>query len=169
MRAEVSLNIVDRVRIASPCPAKWEDMTGDDKVRHCALCNLKVHDLSVLRREDAEALLAAHFTPGGTKRGERFCGQWRRRADGTVIFGDCPAGLGKLRARVRRSVARVAAIAGLTSLLAACSPGGGRTGGSFAADDDDGVRTMPGEVDVREPIEPRAPQEMPPPSTNEAP
>ena len=30
-----SLNLLDRVRIASPCSASWSDMAGDDRVRFC--------------------------------------------------------------------------------------------------------------------------------------
>jgi hypothetical protein len=117
MAADVSLELLDRVRIASPCPAKWEDMTGDERVRHCAACNLNVYNLSAMSREDAAALLASHLTPTGAKSGERLCGTWLRRADGTVIFGDCPVGFAKVRARTRRAAARLAAAVGLTALL----------------------------------------------------
>jgi hypothetical protein len=166
MAGDVSLSVLDRVRIASPCPARWEDMTptGDGAVRHCGQCNLKVHNLSAMSRGEAEALLGMYFGGDGAKRGERLCGQWRRRADNTIIFGDCPVGLAKLRARVRRSVARVAAMAGLTSLLAACSRDGG---GGGHADSDDGATVWMGIVAAPAPVQAPEPAASSTPTTPE--
>lgn len=115
MASDVRLSVLDRIGIASPCSARWEDMTGDDRVRHCAQCNLKVTNLSALSQAEAEALLTAHFGADGTKVGGRLCAQWRRRADGTIIFGDCPEGLARVRARMKRSVVRLAAMVGVTT------------------------------------------------------
>jgi hypothetical protein len=131
MTPDFPLTLIDRARIASPCPARWDDMTltGDDHVRHCGRCDLKVHNLSGMRRDEAEAVLASYFAPGGSRQRQRLCAQWRRRPDGTMIFGDCPVGLAKLRRKVWRTVARAAAVAGFTSLLAACTGGGGDSSG----------------------------------------
>jgi hypothetical protein len=141
MPTQVSLNILDRVGIASACTARWEDMapTGDDHVRRCSMCSLDVHDLSAMGRAEAEALLASHLTPGGANQGRRLCGSLRRRADGTIIFGDCPVGLARARAAARRSTARVAALVGLASVLGAALTRAERSGwrpgdsGSFLA------------------------------------
>ncbi len=46
------------LRITSPCPESWEAMTGDDRARVCARCQLAVVDLAELRRADAERLIA---------------------------------------------------------------------------------------------------------------
>lgn len=113
---DVALSLLDRVRIASPCTARWADMAGDDKVRHCAQCNLKVHNFSAMAREEAEALLARHFADDGTTTGGRVCGGWYRRPDGTAILADCPVGLARLKAQARRFVAGAAALSGLTVL-----------------------------------------------------
>jgi hypothetical protein len=104
--SERALPLLEQIRIASPCPVRWEDMTGDDKARHCASCNLKVYNLSAMTRDEAEALVVS-------KSGERLCVQLHKRADGTVITQDCPVGLAAARARVRRAVARVAAAFGI--------------------------------------------------------
>lgn len=117
MSRTVSLNLLDRVRIASPCPARWEDMAGDDKVRHCAQCDLDVHNFSAMTREEAEGVLQRHLGAGGEQGSGRVCAGWYRRADGTAIFQDCPRGLAALRAKARRFVAGVAALCGVSALI----------------------------------------------------
>jgi hypothetical protein len=117
-----SLNVLDDLRIASPCSESWERMTGDERVRHCGKCQLDVFNLSEMTRDDAMALLEARAGVG-----QRMCVRLYRRADGTVITQDCPAAL----QRVRRRVARLgAALAGL--LLAAVSFAGGARRGESA-------------------------------------
>jgi len=100
---------LDHLRIASPCPANWEQMTGDDQVRFCDLCNLHVYNIARMTRNEAEALIA--------DTGTRICTRLYRRTDGTVITRDCPVGL---RA-ARRKVASVAGavFAAVVSLCAA--------------------------------------------------
>jgi hypothetical protein len=105
----VSLPMLSRVKIASPCPVKWEDMhaVGDgERVRHCDECNLNVYNLSAMTAEDAEGLLVAN-------EGRRLCGAFYRREDGTVLTRDCPVGLVFVRAKMARAVARMSAVAGL--------------------------------------------------------
>ncbi|HSS20747.1 MAG TPA: carboxypeptidase-like regulatory domain-containing protein [Pyrinomonadaceae bacterium] len=104
----ISSNL-DRLRVASPCPKSWEQMTGDDRVRFCDQCQLNVYNLSALSRLEAESLIAS--TEG------RLCGRFFRRADGTVLTTDCPVGLRALRLRVsKRAAAVFAAIASFASL-----------------------------------------------------
>lgn len=43
--------------IPVPCPADWNEMTGDDRSRHCESCQKSVHHLSSLTQAEAEALL----------------------------------------------------------------------------------------------------------------
>src|SRR5579872_5483516 len=85
---------LDDVRIASPCSARWEDMVGDDRVRHCGQCEKDVYFLSGMTRTEAEALLAA--------RGASLCARIFRRADGTVLTADCPVGIAARIARGAR-------------------------------------------------------------------
>jgi hypothetical protein len=102
-------DLLARVRIASPCPASWSGMEGDERVRFCRLCNLNVYNLSGMMREEAAALVAG--AEG------RLCARLYRRADGKVLTRDCPTGLRAVRRRARRTAAAVlASVASLWSL-----------------------------------------------------
>lgn len=104
----ISLDVVD---IASPCPASWDAMRGDDHVRFCGECNLHVYNISEMSREAATALIA--------QREGRLCVRMYRREDGTLITNDC----GRLRAAAKRAArwsvaaATVVLSAALTLLL----------------------------------------------------
>jgi hypothetical protein len=95
------------IRIASPCPARWDQMTGDERVRHCSECNLSVYNLSAMTEREIDRLLAAH-------QGQRLCTRLYRRADGTVITQDCPWSFRALKRRVARVAGAV-----LSALLSA--------------------------------------------------
>jgi Carboxypeptidase regulatory-like domain len=99
-------NCLDNVRVAAPCSVSWESMSGTNVVRFCDQCELHVYDFSQLTREEAESLVAG--TEG------RICGRLYRRADGTILTKDCPAGLRAIRRRVGRMA--TAAVAALLSL-----------------------------------------------------
>jgi len=75
-------------------------MAGDDRVRHCAECNLNVYNFAAMTGFEIAELLA-------NRQGRRVCARIYRRADGTMITQDCPKGL---RAVIRR-VSRVAGAA----------------------------------------------------------
>lgn len=96
---------LDTIEVATPCPAAWGEMTGDERVRHCAECKLNVYNLSEMTRSDATALV--QHAEG------RLCVRFRRRADGTVITKDCPVGLSAVRRRVRLARARAFALLSL--------------------------------------------------------
>ena len=85
-------NPLDHVRIAAPCPADWDQMIGDERVRFCGQCSLNVFNLSSMTRSDAESLIAR--TEG------RLCVRFYRRSDGSIITKDCPLGLRAIRRRV---------------------------------------------------------------------
>src|SRR5262245_27345577 len=97
---------LDNIRVASPCPASWEKMTGDDRVRHCQECKLNVYNLSEMTRIEAERLIA--------NREGRMCVRFYRRVDGTILTRDCPRGLQAVVRRVSRLAG--AALTALTSL-----------------------------------------------------
>jgi Carboxypeptidase regulatory-like domain len=86
-----------QIRIASPCPANWERMPGNDQVRHCSECNLNVYNLSAMTEREIKQLIAAN-------QGRRLCGRFYRRADGTVITQDCPWSLRAMGRRTSRIV-----------------------------------------------------------------
>ena len=58
---EVSLS---DIRVASPCPADWNKMVGDERVRHCAECNLNVYNLSAMTERQVQALIAGGHGEG---------------------------------------------------------------------------------------------------------
>ncbi|MBZ5504642.1 MAG: carboxypeptidase-like regulatory domain-containing protein [Acidobacteriia bacterium] len=91
--------LLNNIRIASPCSADWEKMIGDDRVRHCGQCNLNVYNLSAMSSTEAQALV--------TKHEGRLCVRFYHRRDGTVLTRNCPVGL-KV---VMRRVSRIAGIA----------------------------------------------------------
>jgi hypothetical protein len=110
---EVQLN---NIRIASPCPADWEKMVGDDWKRHCAECNLNVYNLSAMTERQVQELIAAT----GSK---RLCVRFYRRADGTVVTQDCPWSLRAMTRKVSRIAATVlTAIMGVSVALARNKP-----------------------------------------------
>ncbi len=112
----VSLPLLQRAQIAAPCHERWEEMTGDERTRHCAACRLDVHNIAGMSEAEAEALLRSAFNDDGSPI-ERLCARIYRRADGTILTADCPVGVESLRVRARRSAARVAAALGITTLI----------------------------------------------------
>ena len=87
-------NPLDHVRVAAPCTADWGRMLGTERARFCPQCNLNVYNLSGMSKGEAEALLAG-------KEG-RLCVRFYRRADGTILTENCPAGLCALKRRAAR-------------------------------------------------------------------
>ena len=53
-----SVRSFDRIKIPAPCDADWEAMSGNDQVRFCEHCNLRVTDLSSMTRQEATRLVA---------------------------------------------------------------------------------------------------------------
>lgn len=89
-------------------------MSGDERARHCRECGLNVYDISKMTR--AEAVRLVTTTEG------RLCGRLYRRADGTVLTADCPAGWRSVKRRTAR-----AAGAALTAVLGLFTSGFAQT------------------------------------------
>ena len=83
------------LRISSPCPESWDEMSGDDRVRFCGRCNLSVYNLAVMSRQETEALV--RNTNG------RLCGRLYLRGNRTATLRDCRGG--RRVKLVRRAVA----------------------------------------------------------------
>jgi hypothetical protein len=83
---KIPLDLINGVRIASPCPASWAQMAGTDRVRQCSLCDQAVYDLSAMTAAEV-----AQFLGAGD---EDVCVRLYRRTDGTVMTRDCPKGAG---------------------------------------------------------------------------
>lgn len=109
------INLND-IRIASPCPADWEKMVGDERVRHCAECNLNVYNLSAMTEQQVHELIE-------DSRGKRLCARFYRRADGTILTQDCPWSLRALTRKISRvAAAALTAIMGVTVAMARNKP-----------------------------------------------
>jgi len=101
------LPVLTSIRVASPCPADWDGMAGDDRIRHCGQCDMNVYNLSDMTRAEAEALV--------TKAEGRLCIRYYQRKDGTVLTRDCPTGV-RIRRRRRRGL--MAGLAASLSMVA---------------------------------------------------
>jgi hypothetical protein len=105
-----------RLNIASPCPADWEKMIGDERVRHCSECNLNVYNISAMTEPQAMQLIAKN-------QGQRVCLRLYRRADGTVITRNCPWNLRSMTRKISRLAAAVlTAIMSVTIAMAKGKP-----------------------------------------------
>jgi len=112
-------DLLNSLRIASPCPVNWAQMTGDDQKRHCSLCNLHVYNISEMTRRDAVALIAG--SEG------RICARLFRRTDGTVITRDCPVGLRAVRRKLAKTTTAVfTAILSLATMVMGQKPKTGK-------------------------------------------
>jgi hypothetical protein len=106
---ETSLKILSDIRIASPCPAKWDAMSGDERARHCGSCEKTVYNISALTADEAAELIAAHEG--------KLCIRMFRRSDGTVITRDCPVGRAeRIRKSIRAMIVSAASWLGLLPL-----------------------------------------------------
>jgi hypothetical protein len=100
---------IDKLRVASPCSVGWDAMTGDERARHCDLCQLNVYNISEMTRAEAENLI--------TSRESRLCIRLYKRADGTVLTKDCPVGWRAYQKRMTRlASATLATVLGLFSI-----------------------------------------------------
>ena len=120
----VPLPLLDSIRIASPCPMKWEEMRAIDdedgeRRRFCDHCSLHVHNIAGLTRSEAERML--HEAAGG-----RVCVRLFRRTDGTILTRDCPVGRAALH---RRAMARVVQGVGFIACSFIAAVSWARTGG----------------------------------------
>lgn len=117
-----TVNLLNEITIAAPCPVTWNTMQGDDRVRHCGQCQKNVYDLSELTAAEVVELIQ-------TNEGQ-LCIQLFRRADGTVITADCPVGMRwriwnwRIWKRLRKSMAWAASLFALV-FLPGCPMGGG--------------------------------------------
>ena len=88
-------------------------MTGDEKSRVCAQCDLSVLNASEMTDEEVMMAIMSLQT------GKRVCMRIYRRHDGTILTKDCPVGLRKKLAANARRVA--AWLAGGLSVLVSLS------------------------------------------------
>lgn len=74
-----------KISYQNPCSVRWKDLeddpTGDRRVKHCTMCQLKVYDFCQLSPEAILELLVRHEG--------KLCAQCYVRADGTVTLAHC--------------------------------------------------------------------------------
>ncbi len=100
---------IQAMRVAKPCSASWEAMTGDERSRMCSQCSIRVYNIEEMTASEVRDFV---FTNEG-----RTCIRLHRRADGTVITKDCPKGLQRMRKRAFGiAAAAFAAVLGLFSI-----------------------------------------------------
>ncbi len=88
-------------------------MPGDERVRHCAECDLDVYNFSAMAEQEIARLRSTHTG--------RICGRLYRRADGTVLTQDCPVGSRLVRISHIAGAALSVAV-GLSAALAQVAP-----------------------------------------------
>src|SRR6267143_1792805 len=79
MSAEKSLRTIT---VNSPCLADWDQMIGNDQVRFCEHCDLKVHNISELTCVEAARLVE--------RSQGRLCFLYYRDAMGRLITSESP-------------------------------------------------------------------------------
>src|SRR5690349_19177397 len=97
-----------KLKVANPCTADWEGMAGDDSVRYCTQCNLRVYNFCAMTEREVKRLIRVH-------EGRRLCGRMYRRSDGTLLTKDCLAGLKHTVAYASRL-----AVAALSAAMSTC-------------------------------------------------
>jgi hypothetical protein len=102
------LPVLPNIRIAAPCPASWDAMTGDRRVRACTHCKQNVFNLSAMSRADAEELVRE-------KHGN-LCAQYYQRADGTILLADCELGIATRRTQKRFATGAALLLAGSAAI-----------------------------------------------------
>ena len=95
-------NPLENIKIASPCSADWDEMSGNERRRYCSECKLNVYNLSDMTRREAENFL---LNSEG-----RVCIKFYRRADGSVLTKDCPVGWQALKQKVSRRAKAFASV-----------------------------------------------------------
>ena len=101
-------------------------MTGDERVRHCAECDLKVYNLTALNHAEIEQLV-------GSREG-RLCVRLYKRRDGTMITRDCPVGF-EIKVRRISRIAGAAMSAAMTAIPAGAQSQQSQHSGLVRVDD----------------------------------
>lgn len=90
-------DLLDTIRVESPCETSWDSMIGNDQVRFCEHCNLTVNNLSQLTRKRALRLVRA-------SKG-RVCIRYHRGSDGSLVTKSATQKLHSIARRASRIAA----------------------------------------------------------------
>lgn len=123
-----SLPVLEDLRITEPCPLAEAAWQPGQRTRHCAECDLDVHNFSAFTAVEAAAMVAH-----SRETGSRLCASYEHDAAERLITLDSPAARQpSTRPNRPRVLTRLLAALGLISspiALAACTT---RTGGKVA-------------------------------------
>ena len=108
---------LEQIRIATPCDADWDEMTGDDRARFCGSCQKNVYNISDMTREEATDMV--------TQREGDICVRFYQRADETVLTADCEVGLAAVARRFKRLCGALLAFLGFFTITSAVESSGG--------------------------------------------
>lgn len=103
----LGLPVLPNIYVASPCPADWSKMTGDERARMCGTCNKHVFNLSQMSRSDAEELII--------EKNGSLCVRYYQRKDGTILLKDCTVAASAARKRQMFAAGAAALLATGTS------------------------------------------------------
>ncbi|TVQ59266.1 MAG: hypothetical protein EA379_11670 [Phycisphaerales bacterium] len=127
------IRLLDNVRIDEPCPLATTDLPRAPGGWHCPQCDKRVHDISALTRDEAEALLRSRAETGlcvritkddrGVVTRERTA--WRRTRRGLAIVSNIAALIG-LTSFATRPPVHPPASSGNTGVRPHSMPLGGR-------------------------------------------
>ena len=84
----------DRMNIPAPCDADWDSMIGNERVRFCEHCQLRVTDLSAMTQRSAMEFVAR-------SRG-RVCVRFIQKPNGSLLTRTMPEKLYRIHRRVSR-------------------------------------------------------------------
>lgn len=99
---------IEKYSMASPCPSKWEELSGCDHFRFSGQCKHYIYDFTSMRIEDVEQLV---YTREGKKNIQFF-----RRKDGRFLTTDCPRGKRMRQKQMLLTVVAVAVFGGMAVL-----------------------------------------------------
>ena len=104
-------DLLSQVKIASPCHARWDDMSGDDRSRFCGQCQKHVYNFSAMTAEEVADLVRS-------KEGN-LCGRFYRRRDGKMLTANCPVGATRYWNRLKLLIGTGAALLLTTAAVTA--------------------------------------------------
>lgn len=105
------------LRIQTPCPKRWDELSGSGAKRYCSECRLHVHDAAQLTKAEAQALVSSATS--------RVCMRMEYDAAGEVVFRDHRALQPIAASNLRGPIVRAArwAMTAAAGVLAACQGG----------------------------------------------
>jgi hypothetical protein len=100
---------IDKYKKGSPCPMKWDEFTGTERIRYCERCQLYIYNFDKVELPQAQEMVF--------KREEKKNCTFFKRPDGKFMTVNCPEGLKRKRGVIIATA--VACIALILMLFAA--------------------------------------------------